>query len=103
MAEKDGLVYGDIIDAPQCIRFLAGKRAVPAVTPQTHPDFADEPVSVDGRTATLRKAILQANEQQYWFPGCGAPFYAGLIVPGALPDGGDDNLSVVSGQIHGLT
>jgi len=85
-AEKDGLAYGDIINAPQCIRFQAGKRAAPAVNSQTHPDFADEPITVDGRLATLRKAILQANEHQYWFPGCGAPFYASLIVPDA---GGD--------------
>ena len=85
-AEQDGLAYGDIINAPQCIRFQTGKRAAPAVSPQTHPDYADEPITVDGRTATLRKAILQANEQQYWFPGCGAPFYASLIVPDA---GGD--------------
>lgn len=101
-ADKDGLTYGDIINAPLCIRFTAGKRAAPAVTPKSHPDFADEPITVDGRTATLRKAVLQAQEQQYWFPGCTAPFYAALIVPGVLSDGGDLVIDAIATSGDGL-
>lgn len=101
-AEKNGIVYGDMINAPYCVRFLAGKGVQPAVNPKTHADFTDEPIVVDGHDATMRKAVLQEHEQRYWFGGCNAPFYAGLIVPGAMPGGGNLVIDVTAASSEGL-
>lgn len=84
----NGFVYGDVVGTHLCIRYQAGTKASAMLTKASHPDFTETTITVDGHAATVRKAYLAPNEQQFWFPGCGQPLYAGLTVPGALPGGG---------------
>ena len=79
-ARGAGFTYGDIVGSPYCIRFQAGPHAGLMMTKKSHPDYAESTIVVDGHPATLRQAVLSANEQQFWFPGCGAPVYLGLLV-----------------------
>jgi hypothetical protein len=87
-AQGAGFTYGDIVGTHLCVRFQAGPKAGAMLTKKSHPDFTETTIPVDGRSGVVRKAWLAQNEQDFWFPGCGQPFYAGLTVPGALPDGG---------------
>ena len=79
-ARGAGFIYGDIIGLPVCIRFQTGPHAGLMMTKKSHPDYAESTLVVDGRPGTLRQGVLSANEQQFWFPGCGAPVYFGLFV-----------------------
>jgi hypothetical protein len=86
-ARGAGFTYGDVIGTPYCIRFQAGPHAGLMMTKKSHPDFSESTLVVDGRPATLRQGFLSANEQQFWFPGCGAPVYFGLFVAPRTPGG----------------
>ncbi len=101
-AKGNGFIYGDIAGSSLCIRFEAGRSVGPVVNPKTHPNFADEAMVVDGHPASLRKSTLAKNEQDYWFPGCGAALYLGLTVPGALPGGDTLSLEVSAENRDGL-
>jgi hypothetical protein len=101
-AKGNGFIYGDIAGSYLCIRFQAGKTVGPVVNAKTHPNFSDSDLEVDGRSASLRKTTLAKNEQDYWFPGCGASLYLGLTVPKALPGGDTLSLDVSVENRDGL-
>jgi hypothetical protein len=93
---NSGLEYGDIVGTNGCVRFKAGSQAAILVDKARHPDFVETPIVVDGHPAVLRKAMLTANEQQYWFSGCEGVLYLGLYVQGALPGGANLALEAVA-------
>jgi hypothetical protein len=97
-AQGNGFSYGDIVGTHLCVRYQGGAKASAMLTPKSHPDFTETTLVIDGHTATLRKAYLAQNEQQYWFPGCGQGMYTGLTVPGALLDGGTLVIEVSAGN-----
>jgi hypothetical protein len=82
-----GIAYGDIVGTNGCVRFKIAPQAALLVDKARHPEFDETAVMVDGRPGVLRRTILAANERHYWFPGCEASIYLGLLVPGALPGG----------------
>lgn len=101
-AKGAGFIYGDVTGSELCVRFQAGAKAELMLTKKSHPDFTEGTLTVDGRPAIVRKAYLGPNEQQYWFPGCGAALYMGLEVPGALADGGTLVVEVSATSEDGL-
>ncbi len=94
--------YGDVTGPRLCARFQTGRRVGVVVNKQHHPEFSETSIVIDGHPGTLRKAMLAANEQQYWFPGCGAPLYYGLYVPQALADGAGFVIEVSADSEEGL-
>jgi hypothetical protein len=92
--QGNGFTYGDIVDTHLCIRFQAGAKASLMLTPKSHPEFTETALTVDGHQAIVRKTYLAQNEQQFWFPACGQPAYAGLLLPDALPGGGSLSIEI---------
>ena len=85
--QKEGLVYGDIIGPNTCLRYSVGPKAFIVADKRMHASYTETPFVVDGKNGVVRKATLDASEQAEWFGDCGSAFYAGLLIPNALPDG----------------
>ena len=92
---KDG---GDITGLTLCIHYRTSPTAALAVTKTTHPDYKEANITIGGHPAVYRTAILEAPEQQAWFPDCGQTYYIGLEVPGALPGGASLVMDVSAGS-----
>jgi len=88
-AESNGVVYGDIVGPNTCLRYAVGARIALLADRRMHPVYAESALVVDGRRAVERKATFSTGEHEEWFPGCGAPLYAGVLFaePGVTVEG----------------
>lgn len=74
---------GDILGPNIYLRFKAGKYSGAQEPLKANPDYSEQPVVIAGRHGFLRRATLDAAQQDALFGGYGRTYFLGLYVPKA--------------------
>jgi hypothetical protein len=74
---------GDILGPNIYIRFRLGTYTGAQEPLKSNPDYSERPIVIDGHNGFLRRASLDAAQQQALFGGYGRLYFLGLFIPKA--------------------